>query len=190
MTSDIIDSIRAEFLRYKALAEGSIRQLADADLSAPGPNGGSSIATICWHISGNLQSRFTEFLTSDGEKPWRHREEEFEPRTVTRDELLAKWERGWSALMDALRELHDSQLGDAITIRQQPMAIREALHRAMAHIAYHVGQIVYVAKSIRGNEWQSLSIPPGQSDAYNKSATREKPAAHAAALAERFGDRT
>jgi uncharacterized damage-inducible protein DinB len=187
--TDIVESVRAEFMRYKRLAEGALRQLSDAEVSAPGPNGGSSIATICWHISGNLQSRFTDFLTSDGEKPWRHREEEFEQRTVARDDLLAKWERGWNALLQALADLNDAQLGDTVTIRRQEMAIREALHRAMAHIAYHVGQIVYVAKSIRGKEWEYLSIPPGGSDAYNQSATRERAGAHAAALTERFGDR-
>src|SRR5262249_51235543 len=140
MMNDVIESIRGEFLRYKRLAEGAIHQLSDAEVSAPGPNGSSSIATICWHISGNLQSRFTEFLTPDGEKPWRHREEEFEARTVTRDELLTKWERGWNALLQTLNDLHDGQLGDPVAIRRQPMPVREALHRALAHIAYHVGQ--------------------------------------------------
>src|SRR6266404_2043866 len=107
--ASIIDSIRAEYLRYKALAEGAIDQLDDADLSAPGPNGGNSIAVICWHISGNLMSRFTDFLTSDGEKPWRQREEEFRARTVTKAELLAKWEEGWAALLGALTDLTDDQ---------------------------------------------------------------------------------
>jgi hypothetical protein len=184
--TEIVDSIRAEYLRYRALAEGAIRQVPDGDLSAPGPGGGSSIATICWHVSGNLQSRFTDFLTTDGEKPWRRREEEFEPRTVPRQGLLAKWDQGWTVLLHALSGLRDAQLGDVVTIRRQPMAVREALHRSMAHVAYHVGQIVYVAKSIRGQEWQYLSIPPGQSDAYNASATGERASAHAAALAERL----
>lgn len=87
----LVESIRAEYLRYKALAEAAVHQLEDAQLSAQGPNGGNSIAVICWHLAGNLQSRFTDFLTSDGEKPWRHREEEFQIRTVTRAALLAKW---------------------------------------------------------------------------------------------------
>src|SRR5262249_50622363 len=107
----LIESIRGEFTRYKGLADGALRQLSDAEVSAPGPNGGSSIATICWHISGNLQSRFTDFLTEDGEKPWRHREEEFEARTVTRDELMAKWDRGWTTLLQMLDTLDDGQLG-------------------------------------------------------------------------------
>jgi Protein of unknown function (DUF1572) len=181
MTS-IIESIRAEFLRYKALAEAAIEQVDEAALSA-GPDGNNSMAVICWHISGNLRSRFTDFLTADGEKPWRQRDEEFERRTVTRSELLEKWHQGWAVLLDTLGTLRDDQLQTRITIRQQPMLVHEALHRAMAHVASHVGQIVYIAKSLRGNEWRYLSIPPGQSDAYNRNPGHEHAAAHAANLA-------
>ncbi|MDP9205745.1 MAG: DUF1572 domain-containing protein [Gemmatimonadota bacterium] len=184
MTS-IIDSIRAEYLRYKALAEAAIDQLSEAHLSAQGQNGGNSIAVICWHVSGNLRSRFTEFLTSDGEKPWRQREEEFETRTVTRAELLTKWAQGWDVLLGALSTLSDDQLQLTVTIRNQPLLVHEALHRSLAHLSYHVGQIVYVAKSFRGKDWTYLSIPPGKSDAYNQSATLERAGSHQAALSER-----
>src|SRR5678815_4705952 len=95
----IIESIAGEFRRYKALAESALEQLTEPQLVAPGPNGGNSIATICWHIAGNLRSRFTDFLTSDGEKPWRKREEEFQARLVTRAELMEKWNKGWGALL-------------------------------------------------------------------------------------------
>jgi len=182
--NQVIDAIRAEFERYKALAEGAVRQLNDAEIGAAGPNKGSSVATICWHISGNLQSRFTDFLTSDGEKPWRHREEEFEPRAVTKAELLTKWEQGWTALRQALAQLGDDQLARPVTIRSQAMSIVEALERALAHIAYHVGQIVYLAKSTRGQEWKYLSIPPGGTDAYNRNAAFERAAAHGKRLQE------
>ena len=155
----------ARYLRYKGLGEGAIRQLGDADLSAPGPAGGNSIAAICWHVSGNLRSRFTSFLTSDGEKPWRNREDEFQPRTVSSAELLAKWEEGWTALLGSLEGLTDEQLGRTVTIRGQPLLVHEALHRSLAHLSYHVGQIVYVAKERRGRSWTSLSIPPGGSEA-------------------------
>ena len=144
-----IDSIRAEYLRYKALAEAAIDQLPENDLSAEGPNGGNSIAVICWHVSGNLRSRFTDFLTSDGEKPWRNRDEEFEARPVSREALLAKWNQGWDVLLGALASLNDQQLQEAVTIRSQPLQVQEALHRSLAHLAYHVGQIVYLAKSMR-----------------------------------------
>lgn len=183
--TNIIESIRGEYLRYKALAEAAINQLNDAEISAQGLNGGNSLATICWHISGNLRSRFTEFLTSDGEKPWRDREEEFRGRTLTRAELLSKWDQGWDVLLATLAFLTDEQLQLSVTIRGQPLKVHEALHRSLAHISYHVGQIVYIAKSVRGKDWAYLSIPPGKSAAYNEAPTGEHAAAHQAALTER-----
>ena len=173
--TNIIESIRAEYLRYKGLAEGAIDQLGDDDLSAPGPNGGNSIAVICWHVSGNLKSRFTDFLTSDGEKPWRSRDEEFGARSVTRDVLLAKWAEGWNALLATLNALTDEQLDQTVTIRGQPHNVHQALHRSLAHTSYHVGQIVYFAKGMRGKDWKYLSIAPGKSDAYTQTlaATRQ-----------------
>lgn len=98
----IIASIRAEYLRYKALAEAAIGQLDESDLVVPGAGDGNSIAVICWHLGGNLRSRFTDFLTTDGEKPWRKRDEEFQARNISRAELLAQWDRGWSVLLDTL----------------------------------------------------------------------------------------
>jgi uncharacterized damage-inducible protein DinB len=183
--TNIIDSIRAEYLRYKALAEAAMDQLADDELSAAGANGGNSIAVICWHVSGNLKSRFTQFLTSDGEKPWRNREEEFEARTVTRSELLSKWDQGWQVLLGTLATLTDEQLQATVTIRGQPLRVHEALHRSLAHLSYHVGQIVYVAKSLRGKDWVYLSIPPGKSDAYNQAPKFERPGSQQAALSKR-----
>lgn len=163
---EFIDSIRGEYERYKALGEGAVRQVGDEDLSAPGPNGGNSLATICWHISGNLRSRFTDFLTSDGEKPWRNRDEEFDDRAVSRAEFLAKWDGGWAVLFAALDTLTDANLRDTITIRGQALKVHEALHRSVAHTAYHVGQMLYLAKTFRGDAWTSLSIPRGQSPTY------------------------
>ena len=183
--TNIIDSIRDEYLRYRALAEAAIDQLTEDQLSADGANGGNSVAVICWHVSGNLRSRFTEFLTSDGEKPWRKREEEFQARTVTRDELLSKWNQGWDALLGTLANLTDEQLQVTVTIRGQPLRVHEALHRSLAHLSYHVGQIVYLAKSLRGKDWKYLSIPPGKSDEYNQAPKLERPAAQQAALSER-----
>jgi uncharacterized damage-inducible protein DinB len=171
---NIIESIRNEYLRYKSLAEGAIDQLPDGELSASDGDASNSIAAICWHISGNLQSRFTDFLTADGEKPWRNREEEFARRTVTRTELLEKWERGWAVLLSALDELSDGQLAQEVIIRGQPMQVHEALHRSLAHLSYHAGQIVYVAKAKRGRDWKSLSIPPGGSATYNRNPTLER----------------
>ena len=181
----IVDSIASEYRRYKALAEAAIAQVGDDELSTPGPHGENSIVAICWHMSGNFQSRFTEFLTTDGEKPWRHREEEFEARTVTRDELLATWEQGWAVVLGALEALDDRQLGKTVTIRGQALKVHEALHRSLAHTAYHVGQIVLTARQFRGAAWQFLSIPPGGSDAYNRNPRFEKAVGHTDALRSR-----
>jgi hypothetical protein len=178
----IIASVRGEYLRYKALAEAAIGQVSDSELATPGPGGGNSILVICWHVAGNLRSRFTDFLTSDGEKPWRNREEEFRPRAVTRAELLAHWEAGWAALLDALGGLTDSDLARTVSIRGQPLRIHEALHRSLAHASYHVGQVVYAARGLRGEAWRFLSIPPGQSEQYNAQPAFEKPGAHEARL--------
>lgn len=180
----IIESILAEYLRYKALAEAAIEQSSEEGLSASGPDGGNSIAVICWHLSGNLRSRFTDFLSSDGEKPWREREEEFRARTVTRPELLGKWNEGWDVLLGTLGALSDEHLHVTVTIRSQPLLVHEALHRSLAHLAYHVGQIVYIAKAGRGADWKYLSIPPGQSDAYNRNPALERASAHHAALTQ------
>jgi hypothetical protein len=168
----VIDSIRGEYDRYKGLGDGAVRQVDDQALSTPGPNGSNSLAVICWHISGNLQSRFTDFLTSDGEKPWRNREEEFDERAVTREGFLAKWERGWSTLFAALDALTDDNLGDTITIRGQQLHVVDALHRSLAHTSYHVGQMVYLAKALRGDAWASLSIARGQSQNYVPKTAR------------------
>lgn len=180
--SDVVSSTLAEYRRYKALAEAAIAQLEELELSQPGPNGGNSIAALVWHVSGNLASRFTDFRTSDGEKPWRHRDDEFVQRTVTRGELLEKWESGWRALFGAVEPLSDDELGDTITVRGQSLRIDQALLRSVAHTAYHVGQILYLAKSIRSTAWKNLSIPPGGSEAYNRAPVYETAFAQTEAL--------
>jgi hypothetical protein len=162
MARELIDSITAEYRRYKQLGEGAIAQLTDTELSRAAQDD-NSVATIVWQIAGNLKSRFVDFQTSDGEKPWRNRDEEFEQRTVTRQELLDKWEEGWRALFAAVDALNDDSLNAVITIRQQPLNVHQALHRSLAHTSYHVGQIVYIAKAARAGGWSYLSIPPGGS---------------------------
>jgi hypothetical protein len=183
--STILSSITAEFRRYKALGDSALAQLEDAHLALPGPNGGNSAAVLVWHIGGNLASRFTDFLTSDGEKAWRKRDEEFVQRTVTRPQLLEKWNTGWNVLFNALDGLTDDHLPHTVTIRAQSFEVHDALHRALAHMAYHVGQLVYLAKSLRGESWNCLSIPIGASEAYNKNPTLQDPGAHSAAIRNR-----
>ncbi len=175
----LIKSVEGEFRRYRTLAESALEQVPEEALSSPGPSNGNSLATICWHISGNLQSRFTDFLGSDGEKPWRQREEEFATRTVSRDELTTKWNTGWDVLLATLGTLTDEDLQRTVKIRAQDLSVSEALHRSLAHVAYHVGQIVYVAHAARGDQWKYLSIAPGGSAAYNADPKRDKPPAHA-----------
>jgi len=179
---DIIESINGEYTRYKALAEGALSQLTDEQLVAPATGGENSIATICWHLAGNLRSRFTDFLTTDGEKPWRRREDEFLPRIVPRAELLRHWDSGWSVLLAELAALGDADLVRTVTIRGQAFQVHEALHRSLAHTSYHVGQVVYAARALRGAAWRFLSIPPGESEAFNATPYLQRPAEHAAWL--------
>src|SRR5437762_5325058 len=129
----IIESIRGEYVRYKSLAEGAIAQLDDEELAAR-PDGRNSIIVICWHVSGNLKSRFTDFLTTDGEKPWRHRESEFDDRSkITRTELLEKWNSGWNVLLKTLETLTDEDLMRRASIRGVECRVHDALHRSVAH---------------------------------------------------------
>lgn len=183
----IVESIAGEYLRYRALAEGAFAQLRDPELCAPPPGGGNPVSVIVWHLGGNLASRFTDFLTADGEKPWRNREEEFEDRQVSRAELTAKWEAGLAPLERELSQLSDADLSATITIRGQQLTVHAALHRSLAHFAYHVGQIVHIAKAFRGDDWKSLSIPRGGSEAYNRDPRFDRPAAQAHAIQSRAG---
>lgn len=174
MARRITGSIEAEYRRYRTLGEGAINQLTEAQLAEAGPGGGNSVATLVWHVAGNLQSRFTDFLTSDGEKPWRARESEFEARRVTHAGLFEKWDAGWAVLFGALEALDDAQLDATVTIRGEPFSVHEALHRSLAHVGYHVGQIVFLARALRGADWRFLSIPPGGTAAYNRDPAHER----------------
>ena len=162
-------------------------QVGDAELTLPLAPGGNSIAVLVWHIAGNFESRFQDFLTTDGEKPWRRRDEEFDDRVVTREEMIAKWQHGWDVLFHAVDGLTDANLQDAITIRGVAFKVHEALHRALGHTSYHVGQIVFLAKTMRGDAWKTLSIPRGQSEAYNRNPAFDRPEAHTKALAKHSG---
>lgn len=173
--SSVVDSIGAEYRRYQALAEGALDQVSDEQLARVMGADGNSLATIVWHVAGNLRSRFTNFLTEDGEKPWRQRDDEFAPRHVSRAVLLQEWRSAWDVLFATLDTLSDADLPRTVTIRQQPLLVHEALHRSLAHVSYHVGQIVLVARAHRGNEWTFLSIPPGGTAAYNAAPHKEAP---------------
>ena len=166
---DVMSSITSEYRRYKTLGEQAIAQVSDAELARSSVGDSNSMAVVVRHIAGNLRSRFTEFRTADGEKPWRNRDEEFEERALTREDLMAAWESGWEVLFATLETLTDDDLHHTVMIRGQACFIHEALHRSLAHTSYHVGQIVYIAKSMHNADWRSLSIPRGQSAAFNQN---------------------
>ncbi len=181
MERTVISLIEAEYRRYKSFAEGALDQL-DAEELLFDAEAVNSVATIVWHVAGNLASRFTDFLESDGEKEWRNRESEFERRLATPDEVRAKWESGWAAVLDALDQLSDEDLSSTITIRGVSLRVDEALFRSLAHTSYHVGQIVHIAKGLRASSWKYLTIPPGGSAAYNADPTLEKAVDYGQAL--------
>lgn len=171
---DIVASIEGEYRRYRSLGARTMDQLDADELVARPTEESNSVATIVWHIAGNLESRFTDFLTADGEKPWREREDEFAVREASPDEIRAKWDRGWNVLLDTLAELDDGDLARTITIRDVEHTVAEALERSLAHTAYHIGQITFLGKMARGDDWTYLSIAPGGTAAYNRDPTREK----------------
>lgn len=183
----VVTSVRTEYERYRAIGEATISQVGEGALCRRPPGGGNSIATLVWHLSENLASRFTDFLAADGEKPWRDREGEFAERDVSRSEIVAKWNDGWTVLFGALDELNDEDLGRSVTIRGVSLTVAEALCRSLAHASYHVGQIVYRGRMAVADDWSYLSIPPGGSAAYNENPRLEKPEDHAAEMGREPG---
>jgi hypothetical protein len=152
------------FRYYKHLAERAIAQVPDdGDLTGCLDPESNSIALIVKHMAGNMRSRWIDFLTSDGEKPDRNRDTEFEAPPRTRAELLAMWDEGWKCLFDALAPLSDADLGRTVLIRNEPHSVMQAIQRQMAHYSYHVGQMVFLAKHCASERWTSLSIPRGKS---------------------------
>ena len=162
-----LPSVKKQFRYYKSLGERSFSQIGDKDLFWQAHSDSNSIAIIVHHLSGNMLSRWTNFLTEDGEKEWRQRDLEFEDVIHSRAELLKKWEEGWSCLFQALETIHEGNFGQEILIRNQPHSVVEAINRQLAHYAYHIGEIVFISKMRKGKDWVSLTIPKGQSDAFN-----------------------
>jgi uncharacterized damage-inducible protein DinB len=170
----MLNDFVSEYRRYRLLGEKALAQMPDAALNhVPSPEGNSA-AMIVRHMSGNLKARFTDFLTTDGEKPWRDREREFAERTSTRADVEAMWAEGFAVLATTLGSMSDADLTREVTIRGQPLSVHAALARSTAHVAYHVGQLVLLARELADKPWQSLSIPRGQSDAYNAKPTHER----------------
>ena len=174
MSIDYIDSCRKQFAYYRLLGERTFEQLPDEALFWQYNAETNSIAMIVKHLWGNMLSRWTEFLTSDGEKPWRDREAEFENDIRSREELLDKWNSGWDLLLRTLDSLTGDDLERIIYIRNQGHTVLEAINRQLAHYPYHVGQIVHIGK-MAAARWTSLSIPRGGSSAYNADKFAEPP---------------
>ena len=170
----VIKNFIVEYERYKIIAEKAMAQVSEADLNRVVSADNNSIAMIVRHISGNLLSRFTDFLTSDGEKPWRNRDSEFEEGNYDPAELKQMWDEGWNVLTSELSKLSDEQLGQTVYIRGQAWTVHSALCRSLAHVSYHVGQIVFLARTLNDGSWDWISIPKGASSEYNKNPTKEK----------------
>lgn len=156
------------FRHYKKLADGAMSQVTDQELTVALDSEMNSIALIVKHMAGNMRSRFTDFLTTDGEKPWRNRDTEFADPPTTREAVMTIWEAGWQCLFAALEPLSDADMAKSVTIRGEAHSVMQAMHRQLAHYAYHCGQIVFLAKHLQHENWKSLSVPRGQSSAYTK----------------------
>lgn len=163
-----LDSVKKQFLYYKTLADKAIAQLESQQLFIAANDDSNSIATIVKHLQGNMLSRFTDFLTTDGEKEWRNRDSEFDSSAFPdKETMLEKWEEGWGCLFNTLNSLTGDNLTDIIYIRNEGHTVVEAINRQLAHYPYHVGQIVFYAKQLKQTSWDSLSIPKNKSDEYN-----------------------
>lgn len=162
-----LESVKKQFLYYKLLGEKTMEQLEPEQLFVSVNDDTNSIAVIVQHLSGNMLSRWTDFLTTDGEKEWRHRDGEFEETIQTKEALLAIWNQGWDCFLDALQSLTPEQLSTIVYIRNEGHTVVEAINRQLAHYPYHIGQMVFYAKMLKKGEWNSLSISKNKSNTYN-----------------------
>jgi Protein of unknown function (DUF1572) len=172
-TSYLADAITL-FRYYKGLGDRAIAQAPDAVLTIALDPESNSVATIVKHLSGNMRSRWTDFLTTDGEKPDRNRDGEFEAPPQTREEVTALWESGWKCTFDALSALTDENLAQSVYIRTEAHSVMQAIHRNLTHCVYHVGQIVFLAKHFAGDKWNTLTVPRGRSADFNARVAKRE----------------
>jgi hypothetical protein len=170
-TTSYLEDTIALFLYYKKLADQAIAQVTDEQLLTPSDPDANSIAIIVKHMAGNMRSRWTEFLTTDGEKPSRHRDLEFVDPPSNRQALMVIWEEGWSLLLQTLQSLSESDMNRTVTIRGEAHSVMQAINRQVAHYSYHVGQIVLLARLYAGSHWQSLSVPRNRSAEFNRKVS-------------------
>ena len=164
--NEYLKVVQERFTSVKSLGEKTISQLSEDDIHWAFNEASNSVAVIVKHVSGNMVSRWSDFLTTDGEKSNRNRDQEFEAERLSKQELITIWEKGWNALFEALNELSDQDLLKTIYIRGERHTVLDAIERQMAHYAYHIGQIVFIGKQLKGDAWESLSIPKGNSEQY------------------------
>ncbi|MBO9153683.1 DUF1572 family protein [Chitinophaga sp. GCM10012297] len=171
-----LDSLKKRFLTYKELAEKTFAQLSDEQIHWQPAGEPNNIYIIVKHMSGNMLSRFTDFLTTDGEKPWRERDAEFEDKEpkATKADMTAIWNKGWDCLMQTLDGLTDADLSKIVHIRTEPHIVIDALNRQLAHYPYHVGQIVFLGKMMKAENWQTLSIAKGKTREFNEQKAAGK----------------
>jgi hypothetical protein len=167
-TTSYLEDALSLFRYYKRLAERAMEQVTDQQLFAAIDKDANSIAVIVKHMTGNMRSRWTDFLTTDGEKPGRDRDSEFVDSPSTREELMAAWEDGWNRVFTAIEPLTDADLGRKVTIRGEAHSVMQAINRQLAHYPHHVGQIVFLAKHFACDHWQSLSVPRNKSAEFNR----------------------
>lgn len=165
IAAQFLASAIKRFQEYKTLGEKTFAQLSEAQLLQQPNAASNSIAIIIQHLHGNMLSRWTNFLTEDGEKPWRQRDDEFGTQSLSKDQLMQRWQEGWQVFFNALHALTETDLEKTITIRSQPLVVVDAINRQLAHYSYHVGQIVYLGRWMKEADWQSLSIPKKTLDA-------------------------
>lgn len=169
-----LESVIKRFNEYKTLGEKTFAQLNDEEMHFRPNDASNSIAVIIQHLHGNMLTRWTNFLTEDGEKEWRKRDEEFDVHDFSKQQLLDKWSEGWNVLLTALESLKEEDLLKTVTIRSQPLTVIDAIVRQMAHYSYHIGQIVYLGRLIKNEGWQSLSIPKRGSQHFNQEMKRSR----------------
>jgi hypothetical protein len=161
---------------YKELGEKTFEQLEDKDFHYLPTSESNSIAIIVQHLTGNMLSRFTNFLIEDGEKDWRQRDDEFEVHNFSKQQVIEHWDKGWHCCFDALEDLTEDDLLKTIYIRKEPLTVLDAVNRQLAHYPYHIGQIVFIGRMIKDKDWKNLSIPKGQSHQYNSGSGIKDPA--------------
>jgi hypothetical protein len=176
LAKEYVRTVLKRLKYYKDLGDKTFEQLDEKDLHFKANEESNSIAIIVQHMAGNMVSRFTNFLTEDGEKEWRQRDDEFEIHNYSKQQVLDLWEKGWQCVWNALASLNEDDLLKTVYIRKEALTVVDAVNRQLAHYPYHIGQIIFIGKLIKDHDWKNLSIPKGHSQAYNASADIKDPA--------------